>query len=124
MKFRCIRLTTLPPSRAECLQKSGSINLLDPHGPSRPVQGSCYFFFLPTKTTLKGPAMFIESLVTKVCQYYSKMMFRVTVGKECLNPLNYKLNILQISRSVIPVVYIKTTWINNQQWQSKTQLYL
>ena len=30
---RCIGLTTLSPARADCLNNSGSINLLEPSGP-------------------------------------------------------------------------------------------
>jgi len=36
---RCVRLTTLPPSCADYLLKSGSLNLLEPSGPVQACNG-------------------------------------------------------------------------------------
>jgi len=41
---RCVRVTTLPPSCAECL-KFWSLNLPEPQRPLRPVVGLLYFTF-------------------------------------------------------------------------------
>ena len=38
---RCVGLTTLPPSCGDCLE-SGSLNLLEPFGSSRPLMGLLY----------------------------------------------------------------------------------
>jgi hypothetical protein len=43
---RCVGLTTLPPSCADCL-KFGSLNFLEPSGP---VQGLLYFYPLYVRT--------------------------------------------------------------------------
>ena len=39
---RCVRLTTLLPSCAAYLKNLGSVNLLEPSGVFRPVQGQLY----------------------------------------------------------------------------------
>jgi hypothetical protein len=36
---RCVGLTTLPPSCADCLKISGSLNLLEPSGPVKACNG-------------------------------------------------------------------------------------
>ena len=40
---RCVRVTTLPPSCAECLLIC-SLNRPEPSGPHRPVIGGCFAF--------------------------------------------------------------------------------
>jgi hypothetical protein len=51
---RCVRLTTLLPSSADCL-KSGSLNLLEPSGP---VQ-ACNGIALPFALVLPGISMYV-----------------------------------------------------------------
>jgi hypothetical protein len=49
---RCVGLTTLPPSCADCLQNLGASTSWNPKGLSRPVMGLLYLFLTFTFTLI------------------------------------------------------------------------
>ena len=55
---RCVRVTTLPPSCAECLV-IWSLNRPEPSGPHRAVIGVAFFFFLKVCKVLKFTHVFV-----------------------------------------------------------------
>jgi hypothetical protein len=51
---RRVRLTTLPPSVSRLSRRCGSLDLLHPYGPSRPVTGIALLFYF----TAESPFIF------------------------------------------------------------------
>jgi hypothetical protein len=57
---RCIGLTTLPLSRADCLEILGASNSWDPQGLSRPVMGLLCLFYSCWQVSKEEPERVIS----------------------------------------------------------------
>jgi hypothetical protein len=51
---KCVRLTTLPFSCADCLEILGASNSWSPKGLSRPIEGLIFFIILRIRSIRKG----------------------------------------------------------------------
>jgi hypothetical protein len=80
---RCVRLTTLPPSYANCLEVLGTSTSWNPQGPSTLVQGWLYLLLcqediimFKTPTTVPERTVF-SSLESRICTVFSSLESRI-----------------------------------------------
>jgi len=88
---RCLRLTTSPPSCAECHEKSGSLNLLEPYGSHR----ACYGIPLP---------FFYIGFVSwtfVTCNGYGAFFYHVAAAPSGLGPPHYRRFVITFRRSTV-----------------------